>query len=290
LLKHSRFTRRPSTVTVTSYPTPRSVQRDIARRTIRTLIRMLVALVVVLLITMLLVAEPLKITGVRIDGIHTIPRERVEMAASALIGQNIFMAKTRIVRRQLVSMLEIQDARVRRSHDLKVDITVVERMPFTALPPPDNLLSGREQPASPGTEQLNALVDAEGLVYRFTEDLPRRVPLLRCDSSSALRVGQRVPRTIMKDVHECLKCVHAGGLPTPSEILRTEVGAITLRFPDGLSIRIGHDDWRAKLKYATRALHVIKGLGQEAKSLDLRSLEAPIWTPKGAPADEKAIS
>jgi len=245
----------------------------------RTLMRIAAMFVFLVMITFLLVAEPLEIKGVRITGVHSAPREQIESIASTLIGQNIFRARTGLVERQLLSLLEVRSASVRRAADLKVDVVIVEREPFVALRPP-MLGPAWEDQAGIATVGGYLLVDREGLIYRDADTLPPDVPVVECEGLPFVPLGSRLPGRVMDDLHKCLKCLKTVSLPLPAEMVYSWVGSISLRFADGLLIRLGHDDWCAKLRYAKRALEQIHAHGQEASSLDLRSLEAPIWTPK----------
>lgn len=276
----------------------RQIRREITRRSLHTLLRILCVLTAAFVLVVLLTDPAFQVRSIVVTGLKTIPRNRVDPIVQILEGQNLFRAPTWSVHRQLLSLLEIQEARVHRNTRREIVVEVVERRPFAALPIPPQAKGPAERadlstsahgvpssPAGDGTLSLQnpsgyTIIDAEGLAYkRINHPAPGTV-VYRGPQQNSLQVGGHLGRNLLENLHRSLRYCKESGLPRPVTVCMDSLEAVTLEFEDQLVVRLGHDRWKEKLLLAHRTLDYIERQGKVAELIDLRTLEAPSWKPK----------
>ena len=238
------------------------LRRRVARRARHVARRVGIAAVVLLLLGAsgmlagwLLRSPRFEIASVEVSGQSRLSREEIETAAAIEPGSNIFTIDTREVVARLEALPLVRHAAVVRSLPNRVVITVEERRPFTLVH------AGRlhwidEHGVNLGPESRAVALGAPVISGLGTSDLERDA------AGGRAATGLSLLRLLMRSGDALLQSV--------SEIDMSRAEGPVLYTLDGVEVRIGVEDWEARLARLLGVLAQLKASGETVTAIDLR--------------------
>jgi len=208
-------------------------------------------------------SNPLLVREVRVETDGTLPLSLIRRHTEGLQGQHWLVARTKPVERRLERVPAISRAHVTKWPVGEVTVRVEERTPVAAVPTPKGRL----------------LVDAEGVVFTGPKP-PAMLPLLVSRQFAEVRLGSRLPEREFVSVSTCLRTARRLGMGEPRKLIVDEGGAVTLFAEGPCRMRLGRLDLERKLTLAKCAMDSLRRQGKPVRSLDLRAIEAPTWSPR----------
>jgi len=195
------------------------------------------------------------VASVDVRGQSRLSREEIEAAAGIEPGSNIFTLDTREVVSRLEALPLVRHAAVIRSLPNRVAISVEERRPFTLVH------TGRlhwidEQGIDLGPEARAVALGAPVISGLSAEDLAPEAP------SGRAAAGLSLLRLLLRS--------DAGLLNSISEIDMSRAEGPVLYTVDGVEVRIGKDDWEARLGRLLGVLGQLRASGETVTAIDLR--------------------
>ena len=195
------------------------------------------------------------VASVEVKGQSRLSREEIEAAAGIEPGSNIFTLDTREVVSRLEALPLVRHAAVIRSLPNRVAISVEERRPFTLVH------TGRlhwidEQGIDLGPEARAVALGAPVISGLSAEDLAPEAP------SGRAAAGLSLLRLLLRS--------DAGLLNSISEIDMSRAEGPVLYTVDGVEVRIGKDDWEARLGRLLGVLGQLRASGETVTAIDLR--------------------
>jgi cell division protein FtsQ len=196
-----------------------------------------------------------EVVSVEVSGQSRLSREEIEMAAAIEPGSNIFTLDTREVVGRLEALPLVRHASVVRSLPNRVAITVEERRPFTLVH------AGRlhwidEQGVNLGPESRAVALGAPVISGLGASDLARDAP------GGRAAIGLDLLRLLMRSGDGLLQSV--------SEIDMSRAEGPVLYTLDGVEVRIGVEDWEARLARLLGVLAQLRASGETVTAIDLR--------------------
>ena len=238
------------------------LRRRVARRARHVARRVGIAAVVLLLLGAsgmlagwLLRSPRFEIASVEVSGQSRLSREEIETAAAIEPGSNIFTIDTREVVARLEALPLVRHAAVVRSLPNRVVITVEERRPFTLVH------AGRlhwidEHGVNLGPESRAVALGAPVISGLGVSDLERDA------AGGRAATGLSLLRLLMRSGDGLLQSV--------SEIDMSRAEGPVLYTLDGVEVRIGVEDWEARLARLLGVLAQLKASGETVTAIDLR--------------------
>jgi cell division protein FtsQ len=195
------------------------------------------------------------IASVEVSGQSRLSREEIETVAAIEPGSNIFTLDTREVVARLEALPLVRHAAVIRSLPNRVAIAVEERRPFTLVH------AGRlhwidEQGIDLGPEARAVALGAPVISGLGPEDLVPDAP------SGRAAAGLNLLRLLLRSGEGLLNSV--------SEIDMSRAEGPVLYTLDGVEVRIGKEDWEARLGRLLGVLAQLKASGETVTGIDLR--------------------
>jgi cell division protein FtsQ len=195
------------------------------------------------------------VSSVEVSGQSRLSREAIETAAAIEPGSNIFTLDTREVVARLEALPLVRHATVIRSLPNRVAIAVEERRPFTLvhtgrlhwIDEQGTDLGPEARAVAPGTPVISGL-GADDLV----PDAP----------SGRAAAGLSLLRLLLRSGEGLLNSV--------SEIDMSRAEGPVLYTLDGVEVRIGKEDWEARLGRLLGVLAQLKASGEIVTAIDLR--------------------
>jgi cell division protein FtsQ len=238
------------------------LRRRVARRARRVVRRAAIAAVALVLLGAsgmlagwLLRSPRFEVASVEVSGQSRLSREEIETAAAIEPGSNIFTLDTREVVARLEALPLVRHAAVVRALPNRVAITVEERRPFTLVH------AGRlhwidEHGVNLGPESRAVALGAPVISGLGASDLDREAP------GGRAATGLSLLRLLMRSGD--------GLLQTVSEIDMSRPEGPVLYTLDGVEVRIGVEDWEARLARLLGVLARLKASGETVTAIDLR--------------------
>lgn len=194
------------------------------------------------------------VTSVEVAGQHRMSREDVVAAAGIPPGVNLFAFDPRDVEARLEALPLIRRAEVIRSLPNRVSVTIEERRPFTMVN------AGRlhwidEEGVDLGFESRAVALGAPVLSGLGPDDLGGR-------PSGRVAVGISLLRRLLR--------ARSALLGQISEIDVSRAEGPVLYTVDGVEVRLGKEDWEARLGRLQGVLAQLSASGESVTSIDLR--------------------
>ena len=195
------------------------------------------------------------VASVEVSGQSRLSREAIEAAAAIEPGSNIFTLDTREVVARLEALPLVRHAAVIRSLPNRVAIAVEERRPFTLVH------AGRlhwidEQGIDLGSEARAVALGTPVISGLGADDLGADAP------SGRAAAGLSLLRLLLRSGEGLLNSV--------SEIDMSRAEGPVLYTLDGVEVRLGKDDWEARLGRLLGVLAQLKASGETVTAIDLR--------------------
>ena len=195
------------------------------------------------------------VASVEVSGQSRLSREAIETAAAIEPGSNIFTLDTREVVARLEALPLVRHAAVIRSLPNRVAIAVEERRPFTLVH------AGRlhwidEQGIDLGSEARAVALGTPVISGLGADDLVPDAP------SGRAAAGLSLLRLLLRSGEGLLNSV--------SEIDMSRTEGPVLYTLDGVEVRIGKEDWEARLGRLLGVLAQLKASGETVTAIDLR--------------------
>ena len=195
------------------------------------------------------------VSSVEVRGQSRLSREAIETAAAIEPGSNIFTLDTREVVARLEALPLVRHAAVIRSLPNRVAIAVEERRPFTLVH------AGRlhwidEQGIDLGPEARAVAPGTPVISGLGADDLVPDAP------SGRAAAGLNLLRLLLRSGEGLLNSV--------SEIDMSRAEGPVLYTLDGVEVRIGKEDWEARLGRLLGVLAQLKASGETVTAIDLR--------------------
>ena len=238
------------------------LRRRVARRARRIARRVGIAALVMVLLGAsgmlagwLLRSPRFGVASVEVHGQSRLSREEIEATAGIEPGSNIFTLDTREVVARLEALPLVRHAAVVRSLPNRVAITVEERRPFTLVH------AGRlhwidDQGIDLGPESRPVALRAPVISGLGADDLDRDAP------GGRAAAGLTLLRLLMRSGDGLLQSV--------SEIDMSRAEGPVLYTLDGMEVRIGKEEWEARLGRLLGVLAQLKASGETVTAIDLR--------------------
>ncbi len=203
------------------------------------------------------------VTAVEVSGQHRLSREDIEAAAGIGPGTNIFTLDTQQVAARLEALPLVRRAAVVKSLPNRVTITVEERRPFTLVH------AGRlhwidEQGVNLGPEARAVALSTPVISGLGADELDGSAPNARAAAGLAL------VRLLLRS--------GSGLLQTISEIDVSRADGPVLYTLDGVEVRLGKDDWEARLGRLLGVLAQVRASGEAVTAIDLRFRDQVVLT------------
>ena len=260
------------------------------RRIVARVVGVAAALFVVQCGVAALTAPQFAIKSVEVRGLDATPATAVEKLSSTLVGQNIFRARAAAVAQKVSALPTVAQARVVRPLQWppRLRLEVTERQPILRV----------------GAGQSWWVADAAGVPYRRARQGDEALYALTAPQFTP-QTGQALPAADWQRARELARDLAAdnalvaqaapavqGQKNAPQfwqlrRIYFDRDGFAAVRVSGSgalgahreLLIRLGEEDWPAKLAQARMALNYFERTGQRARELDLVSGEHPRWRP-----------
>jgi cell division protein FtsQ len=171
------------------------------------------------------------VRSIVVDGTHLVPASQVRAAAAIPSGLPMIRVDTGAVGSRVEAITQVRSAQVSKSWPDRIVITVRERTPSLAVPVPASVS------ASGGYD----LVDASGVIVRWSRTRPAGMPLYQAAAGQDAQDGQGGPGalrgspavaaavTVLHEVPAAVaRSVAAIAVPSPQ--------AVTLRLANGVTI------------------------------------------------------
>ena len=234
-----------------------------------------------------LTAPQFEVTNVEVTGLRATPRASVEKLAQKLIGKNIFRAPRAQVESAIAAIPTIASAHVERAWTWPPHMraAIVERQPILQV----------------GYGTTWWVADAQGVPFRRATHDDGALDRLTSEQLKP-QTGKPLPTAQWKRARELAAALKADNALASKEkggsgddnywslrrIYLDKDGAASLRIGESgnlkahseMLIRLGEEDWPAKLQQARVALAYFDRTGRQASELDLVSSEHPRWRPK----------
>jgi len=208
------------------------------------------------------------IASVEVRGQSRLSREEIEAPADIAPGTNIFALDSQDVVTKLEALPLVRHASVIRSLPNRVALIVEERRPFTLVH------AGRlhwvdEQGVDLGPESRPVTLGAPVVSGLDTEDLAGG----RGEATDRTVTGLAVLRLLLRS--------DTGLLQSISEIDMSRPEGPVLYTLDGVEVRLGRDDWEARLGRLLGVLAQLKASGEAVTVIDLRFRDQVVLKPVG---------
>ncbi len=246
-----------------------------------------------------LTAPQFEVAKVEVSGLRETPSAPVEALAQKLIGKNIFRAPRAQVEAAIAAIPTIKSAHIERAWTWPPHMraTIVERQPILQV----------------GYGTTWWVADAQGVAFRRANRNDSALDRLTSDQFKP-QTGKPLPADTWKRARELASALDADNALAAKEkggangdkywslrrVYLDKDGAAALRLGDSgnlkahseMLIRLGEEDWPAKLKQARVALAYFDRTGRQASELDLVSSEHPRWSPKveGEKSDAETVN
>ena len=240
-----------------------------------------------------LTAPQFEIKGVEVRGLQTTPAAKVEALTAKLVGQNIFRAPVGSLEKAVAALPTVAAANVKRewSWPPRLDLIVTERQPILRV----------------GAGQNWWVADATGVPFRRAQSADDALyaltaPQLQPSTGKALPAKEWARARELVGALQTDNALAAHSAPEEKfwqlrRLYLDRDGAASIRVSGAgalkahreLLIRLGEDDWPAKLASARVALAYFQRTGRRADELDLVSLDHPRWRPRAMEKAEKLI-
>jgi len=204
-----------------------------------------------------LTTERFAVVAVEVRGASRVPPQRILEASGIHHGQNLWRIDPARVRARLEEMPEIRRADVVRELPNRVAIVVEERRPFTLvhaarlhwLDEDGRVLGDENRAVSTEVPVISGLSEEELVTMRTTPGPRARaaIALIR----ALLRTGSALASEI-------------------SEIDMSRPEGPVLYTVDGVEVRLGQDDWEARIGRLQGVLAQLGASGETVSSIDLR--------------------
>ncbi|MDO8587965.1 MAG: FtsQ-type POTRA domain-containing protein [Armatimonadota bacterium] len=241
-----------------------SVRHRRNRRTrnwFRIILHCMVTALLAELVFLALTSPRLRIARVDVRGAKTISASDIRDRAGCAIGQNLFLANTRTVLRNVRKNPVVRTAKVYRRPLNRLVVRVEERTPFAAVS-----AAGRTY-----------LMDSEGVVYTETRAVRKGIVALELPGSGRLRIGTRPHPRLISSFFDCLRRALKTGFKV--EKISVDPGNnMCLNIQSGLWVKLGQPfDLDGKLVVLKDVLTRKPEIATQALYVDLRCMTAPAW-------------
>jgi len=195
------------------------------------------------------------VTEIEVRGAHGLRRESIA-AAGLVPGVNFFRLDPRAIEERLESLPLVRRAEVIRAFPHRVTVLIEERRPFTLVH------AGRlhwidEQGVDLGPERRAVTPAAPVITGLGTTDLSPGA-----GGSPGLRAGVSLLRILLRSGSALLAQI--------SEIDVSRPDGPVLYTVDGIEVRLGAEDWEARLGRLLGVLAQLRSAGEAVTSIDLR--------------------
>ena len=197
------------------------------------------------------------VTAVEVAGQSRLTREQIEAAAGIAPGVNLFTLNTQDVVSRLEALPLIRRAEVIRRLPNHVTLVVEERRPFT-LVHTGKLHWIDEQGVDLGPESRAVALGAPVLSGLGVDDLGPG----HTDASDRAALGISLLRLLLRSRSPLLAKI--------SEIDVSRAEGPVLYTEEGVEVRLGKDDWEARLGRLQGVLAQLEASGEAVTSVDLR--------------------
>ncbi len=218
-------------------------------------------------------APQMNIARVEITGLHATMPALVRPLAAHLLGHNALRADRKGVAREVAALTTVESAHVSVA---------------PALPPVARLhVTERVPVARVGSGNVWWVADARGLPYRRANLHDARLPALTwSDEIQPMRPLEARKWSSAALLAQAIAGQHGAlGRIRQIELDASGDAALQVAAPDGTSqitLKLGNDEWPAKLARARVALLYFARTKRDAGELNLISLQLPRWTPRAA--------
>jgi len=235
----------------------RRVVRRVARRAGLVALGLGVLAAGALLAVWLLSSPRFAVAAVEVSGHSRLSREAIEAAASIPPGANIFTLNTQDIVARVEALPSVRHAAVIRTLPNRVDIVVEERRPFT-LVHAGNLHWIDEHGVDLGPEPRPVALSTPVISGLGADDLGTS----RAEATDRATTGLALLRLLLRS--------GSGLLQSISEIDMSRAEGPVLYTLDGVEVRLGSDDWQARLGRLQGVLAQLKASGETVTAIDLR--------------------
>jgi|SRR5262245_4220451 len=205
----------------------------------------------------LLSSPRFQVVTVEVRGQSRLSRDAIEAAANVPPGANIFTLNTRDIAGRVEALATVRRATVMRTLPNRVDIVVEERRPFT-LVHAGNLHWIDEHGIDLGPESRPVSLDTPVISGLEADDLGSS----RAEATRRAAVGISLLRLLQRSGPALL--------PTISEIDVSRAEGPVLYTLDGVEVRLGREEWEARLGRLQGMLAQLRATGEAVSSIDLR--------------------
>ena len=231
--------------------------RWVARRVVWVLGALVVLAAGALGASWLLRSPRFAVASVDVTGQSRMTRAEIEAAAEITPGVNLFTLDTGAIVARLEALPLIQHAEVIKSLPNRVTLSVEERRPFT-LVHAGKLHWIDEGGMDLGPESRAVMLAAPVLSGLSADDLGRS----ESDPSERAALGISLLRLLRRFDTPLLRQI--------SEIDMSRVEGPVLYTVDGVEVRLGQDDWEARIGRLQGVLAQLGASGETVTSIDLR--------------------
>jgi len=206
------------------------------------------------------------VTAVEVSGQSRLTREEIEAAAGIRPGVNLFTLNTQDVVARLEALPLIRRAEVIRRLPNQVTVLVEERRPFT-LVHAGKLHWIDEQGVDLGLESRAVALAAPVLSGFRADDLGPG----HKDPGDRAALGISLLRLLLRSESPLLAKI--------SEVDVSRAEGPVLYTVDGVEVRLGKDDWEARLGRLQGVLAQLEASGEAVTSVDLRFRDQVVLQP-----------
>lgn len=205
----------------------------------------------------LLTAARFAVVEVEVRGNSRLTRERILDAVAIEAGVNLFRLDARTALSRVEAMPEVRRAELIRSLPNRVTLVVEERRPFTLVH------AGR----------LHWVDEAGIVIGRETRAVPLALPVISGLTPDELARAGRAPSGRVTAGVSLIRNLLRSGSPLLQHVSEIDVGRAegpVLYMVDGVEVRLGAEDWEARLPRLQGVLAQVAASGQAVTSIDLR--------------------
>jgi cell division protein FtsQ len=206
------------------------------------------------------------VSQVEVVGVSRLHPDEVRRAAGVATGTNLFRVSPRAVADAVEALPLVRRAEVVRHFPDRVVIQVEERRPFTLVH------AGRLH-----------WIDEQGIgLTPETRAVPVALPVISGFAPEELATLQRPPSERVAQGISLVRLLVRSGHPLAAQISEIDVGrpeGPVLYTVEGVEVRLGEEDWEARLGRLAGVLAQVQAAGDEVRSIDLRFRDQVVLRP-----------
>ena len=238
------------------------------RNWLRTILHLLILALAVEIVTLALTSPRFRIARIDVRGAKTIAAADVRAAARFVIGANLFLADTGRVRRSVLKIPVVKEARVGRRPMSWLVVRIKERTPCAVLH-----CGGKTYE-----------IDSEGCAFREARARARKLVGIELASRGRVRLGRKPYPELVKSALDCLLEARRKEFVV-KKISVDPADNMCLNMGSGLNVKLGRPiELKLKLSKLKDILIAKPEIASEALYVDLRCVTAPVWKRRQAVA------